>query len=57
MSISGHKTNSTYKRYGIIDEDVQRQLWSAPNYVRGTGSAEGGRDEEGVVMASLALLR
>jgi len=25
MSISGHKTNSTYKRYGIIDEDLQRQ--------------------------------
>jgi integrase len=24
MSISGHKTNSTYKRYGIIDEDIQR---------------------------------
>jgi len=25
MSISGHRTNSTYKRYGIIDEDVQRK--------------------------------
>ena len=25
MSISGHKTNSTYKRYGIIDEDIQRK--------------------------------
>ncbi len=24
MSISGHTTNSTYKRYGIIDEDIQR---------------------------------
>lgn len=25
MSISGHRTNSTYKRYNIIDEDLQRQ--------------------------------
>ncbi|HEX2933609.1 MAG TPA: hypothetical protein VHV54_28030 [Candidatus Binatia bacterium] len=25
MSISGHNTNSTYERYGIIDEDAQRQ--------------------------------
>jgi integrase len=24
MSISGHETNSTYKRYGIIDEGMQR---------------------------------
>jgi hypothetical protein len=24
MSISGHETNSTYKRYGIIDEEMQR---------------------------------
>jgi integrase len=24
MSISGHETNSTYKRYGIIDENLQR---------------------------------
>ena len=25
MSISGHETNSTYKRYGIIDENLQRE--------------------------------
>jgi hypothetical protein len=25
MSIGGPRTNSTYKRYGIIDEDMQRQ--------------------------------
>jgi hypothetical protein len=25
MSISGHETNSTYKRYGIIEENLQRQ--------------------------------
>ena len=25
MSISGHRTNSIYKRYNIIDEDLQRQ--------------------------------
>lgn len=25
MSISGHRTNSTYKRYNIIDEDLQRR--------------------------------
>jgi integrase len=25
MSISGHRTNSTYKRYNIIDENLQRQ--------------------------------
>ena len=24
MSTSGHRTNSTYKRYNIIDEDLQR---------------------------------
>jgi integrase len=24
MSISGHRTSSTYKRYGIIDENIQR---------------------------------
>ena len=24
MSISGHRTNSTYRRYNIIDEDLQR---------------------------------
>jgi integrase len=25
MSISGHRTNAVYKRYNIIDEDLQRQ--------------------------------
>ncbi|HEY7559001.1 MAG TPA: hypothetical protein VIH18_29795, partial [Candidatus Binatia bacterium] len=25
MSISGHRTNAIYKRYNIIDEDLQRQ--------------------------------
>lgn len=25
MSISGHRTNSTYKHYGIINENIQRQ--------------------------------
>ena len=25
MSISGHRTNSTYKRYNIIDEELQRR--------------------------------
>jgi len=35
MSISGHRTNSTYKRYGIIDEDVQaRALEKAQQHQR-----------------------
>jgi hypothetical protein len=25
MSISGHKTNAVYKRYNVIDEELQRQ--------------------------------
>jgi hypothetical protein len=33
ISISGHETNSTYKRYGIIDENLQRQ-----SLERGTSS-------------------
>jgi len=45
MSTSGHRTNSTYKRYNIIDEDLQRsslQRVYAGERDSQTGSAETG---------------
>ncbi len=34
MKISGHRTNSVYKRYDIIDEQDQGAPWSASKSIR-----------------------